>query len=83
MISVVASVVAAGLLGVAAGRFAGRRGWLVVPVLPVIGAVVSVVDVGYVDPLFIAVATFFGMVTALGVLLGLALRRRAARAAET
>lgn len=82
MIPVVAFVVA-GLLGVAAGRFAGRRGWLVVPVLPVVGAVVSVMDVGYVDPLFVAVATFFGMATALGVLLGLALRRRAARAAET
>ena len=72
-----AVVLLAALLGVAAGRLAGRWGWLLVPALPGLAAVASLASEGYVDPILLVVSIAWAIVAVLGVVAGLALRRRA------
>ena len=64
------------LLGLAAGRFAGQKGWLVVPLLVAGLCVASLVTEGYVDPFVAVVAVLWGVLAAVGVGVGLLLRRR-------
>ena len=65
------------LLGLAAGRFAGLKGWLVVPLLVAVVCLASVVSLGYVDPFLALFSIVWGVLAALGVGIGLLLRRRA------
>lgn len=66
------------LLGVAAGRWGGWKGWLVAPAIVAVAAVASLASEGYVDPFLFLFSLLWAATAAIGVLVGLLLRRRRA-----
>ena len=70
-----------GVAGVAAGRHAGARGWILLAVPPVVISVTGLIVDGFVDPIAFVVSLILMIFAAIGLLIGLLLRRRAQRAA--
>ncbi|MCW2606589.1 MAG: hypothetical protein JWO60_1282 [Frankiales bacterium] len=65
------------VLGYAGGRYAGWRGWFVVPVVVVVPLVADLAVEGFIDPFLFLFALLWGLFATVAVVVGLAVRKRA------